>query len=133
MRIAYSMGRKMNPGEVALELDITIGAAGVVSSVRGYGLNDAVGVRGVLHPATGRYTLTLDQAYGGAVMGVYCGVRQATGVARLFPFHVSGDATAGNEVITIEVLPGTGTTLTDPASGDHLYVTIVIDEFGQVQ
>lgn len=133
MRIAYSIGQDMNPGKLALDLDITIGAAGAVTAVRGYGLNDSAGVRGVGHPATGRYTLTFDQAYGGAVFGVNCSMKQATGVARLFPYHVSGTGLAGSEVITIEVTPGTGTTLTDPADGDHIYVTILVDQFGQVQ
>lgn len=118
----------MNPGTIAVELDITIGAAGAVTGVRGFGLID---VTPVAHPATGRYTVTLDSRWGGAVVGVFCGIKQATGVARLFPFHVSGDAFT-TEVITLEVLPGTGTTLTDPASGDHIYVRIVLDELGQV-
>lgn len=133
MRIAYSVNQDANPGQLMLNFDVTIGAAGAVSGVRGYGLNDSVGLRGVAHPATGRYTFTFDQAYGGAVVGVYCDMLQATGVARLFPRHISGTGLAGSETLTVEVTPGTGTTLTDPASGDHLYITIVVDQFGQVQ
>lgn len=123
-----ALARTMNPGTLALELDITIGAAGAVSAVRGFGTADTAPVA---HPATGRYVITLDSRWGGPVVAVVCALRQATGVARLFPYHVSGDAFSG-ETITIEVLPGTGTTLTDPASGDHIYVRIVLDETGQV-
>jgi hypothetical protein len=118
----------MCPSTIDVPVDITIGAAGAVTGVRGFGLID---VTPVAHPATGRYTITLDSRWGGAVVGVYCAMKQATGVARLVPCHISGDAFT-TEVITIEVTPGTTTTLTDPASGDHIYVTIVLDELGLV-
>jgi hypothetical protein len=127
MRTAYSQGRDASPGLVRLPLALTIGAAGAVTNVRGFGLSDATPP---VFTSTGRYTLTLDQQYGGAFVYVMITLKQATGVATLVGRHISGN---GNDTATIiiETAVAAGT-VTNPATGDIIYVELAIDENGLV-
>ena len=127
MRTAYSQGRDMSPGLVHLYVQLTIGAAGAVTRVRGFGLSDATPP---VRNSAGNYTITLDQRYGGAFVGFTGAMKQATGVAALIPRRISGNGN-DNEAIVIETSVAAGT-VTDPASGDEMYLCFVIDENGLV-
>lgn len=127
MRTAYSQGRDASPGLVRLPLAITIGSAGAVANVRGFGLSDATPP---VLTSTGRYTITLDQLYGGAFVAVMITLKQATGVATLTGRHISGNGNDSTSII-IETAIAAGT-VTNPATGDVIYVELTIDENGLV-
>lgn len=128
MRTQYSQGRDVNPYTLRFDLQLTVGAAGAITSVRGFGLSDAALVSAMRNSA-GNYTLTLDQQYGGKILRLGGGVQRVTG-AVLMPVRVSGDANASTAII-FETRVAAGTA-TDASSGDIIELELVIDELGQV-
>lgn len=125
MRSADSMMLERNPdGQRAIRVALTIGGTGAVSSYKGFGLDDA---RPPVRTGAGTYRITLDKACQGLVtFGVT--FKRATATATLQGDLVT-DGSAGNRDMIFETKVAAGTA-TDPASGDVVYVTMIIDETG---
>lgn len=118
------MGERNPDGLKALRIVLTIGGSGAVASYAGFGLDDT---RPPVRTAQGVYRMTLDRACFGLVDFKASFQRQA-GTAILHADLVT-DGSQGNRDIIFETKVAAGTA-TDPASGDKVFVTAIIDETG---
>lgn len=127
-RSSDSMSQERNPdGLRKLRLQLVFGSSGAVASFKGFGLSDAAPP--ILTPAgTGSYTITLDRPTFGLV-GFKAAWKRATATAPLqLDLLTDNSATTGILIFESKVAAGT---LTNPASGDVLYLDLTIDEMGQ--
>lgn len=126
MRGQKNMAQTYNPGQVSVEIALTIGNSGVVASAKGQGLADLAPYRS----AQGQYTINLLRQYRGGLVGFRSGMKRAAG-ATLQADIASGDGSASTTLV-VETRVAAGTA-TDPANGDVLYLEFVLDETGQVK
>jgi hypothetical protein len=102
-------------GVVMLHGKVTIGASGAVST------DDSSGFA-TTKAATGRYTFTLDHKYPeflGAIVNI-----DAQGTPSDLKDQIYTEYTVASGAITFSLLAGT--TETNPASGDTLFVTLIM-------
>lgn len=129
MRSADSFATERNPtGQVHLRLGITFGTSGAIASFFGFGLNDAVPP--VVSP-TGTLTIALDRPTQ-RLVGFKASWKRATGVAPLMVDLLTDNSGAAAASLVFEMKVAAGT-LTNPASGDTLFLALTIDEEGQVK
>lgn len=121
-RVAASMARDLNPGQLRANVIVTYGGTGSVASYKGQELASTPVRTGV-----GTLTFTFGRPFV-ALIGTYGKVHNATGTAVLFPVRTSW--TGG--VATIETRLAAGT-VTDPASGSTIELEFVFDEQGLVK
>lgn len=114
---ADSQSQEVNePGLVHLRWVVTIGAAGVVASMKGGGRSDTILPAAVL-TAAGQYTFVLDRQYQ-SLVGFDCGLKLAGATAPGIIVIASGDGLASP---TIVLENRVGATPTNLASGDIFY------------
>jgi hypothetical protein len=113
------ISQRMKPGMVGVDVYVTIGASGAVTSYAG-----SVGVTSVAKSATGKYLVTMERGYADYHHTEGESIR-ASG-DRLF-FGVDSSYTAGSSTITIRTDIANGTA-TEPSSGDKLRFTMWFDE-----
>lgn len=123
-REAARQDKALNAGQVRMNIALTIGASGAVSSFKGAGLADA---SPPVRASAGTYTITLDRQYAGGLVGFGGGFKRAAG-ATLQPTITSGDGSS-SAVLTVQTQVAAGTA-TDPSSGDVVYLEFVFDEQG---
>ena len=111
----------LSPGTVKLDLKLTIGASGAVSTVNGYGQD------GAAKNTTGIYDVTLDRGYN--ALRCLTGSVQTANVAATALFVRPVAYTAGSTTLEIATIVNAGTA-TEPASGDVILLTAVFDELG---
>jgi len=110
-----------SPGTSEMDLRITIGGSGAVSSVAGHGQD------GVAVGATGVYNVTLERGYNSLR---YCAGSVMTANATAVALEVRPVAyTAGSTTLTFRTIVDAGTA-TQPASGDVIFLHVVFDELG---
>lgn len=129
MRSEDAVALERNPGGLRImRLIWTItGASGAIGTKVGFGLDDQAPPA---RTAAGTYRLTLDKACK-RLVDLKVSFKRATGTAVLHADHISGDASTSRDIV-FETKVAAGTP-TDPASGDVLYITLVIDEQGQMK
>lgn len=101
---------------VRLYAEIAIGATGAPT------ITKAAGITSISRTSAGLYVLTLDSSYN-RLLAFLGNIQDATGIEDLYVRLKSNDV-AGAKTITFTTL--TTTTATDPASGDSLFLEIVL-------
>lgn len=128
MRSADSFMTERNPdGQRAIRLVLTVGGTGAIASYKGFSLDDN---RPPTRTGAGTYRLTLDKACQGLV-DFKVSFQRLTGTAPLSADLVT-DGSQGNRDMIFETKVAAGTP-TDPASGDVMFVTLIIDETGMLK
>lgn len=107
----------LNPGSVAMQLKIPIGASGAVGTVKG------MGIVSVVKNTTGVYDVTLDRKYA-AVQHFSGSVLRASG-ATLVPVLVTDYSPSTNLQFTTQIAAGTPT---QPSDGDIIFLNAVFDD-----
>lgn len=114
--------KTLNIGAVTMQLRITIGASGAVTSTVGYGASS------VAKNTTGVYDITLDRAWG-KVQHLNGSVIRASG-ATLHPIlRADYDPASVGKTLQFYTVIAAGTA-TEPSSGDIILLDVVFDDFG---
>lgn len=111
--------RCLNPGSVTMQLRITIGGSGAVTSTVGYGAT------GAAKNTTGVYDVTLDRKWG-KVQSLKGSVIRAAG-ANLTPI-LRADYSAST-TLQFHTIIADGTS-TEPSSGDIILLDVTFDDQG---
>lgn len=109
----------LNPGQVRIDLKIPIGASGATGTIVGRGAT-------CVKNTTGVYDLTFDRGFKRLVS--FDGSCIAAAGALNHPV-LKADYTAGSTALQFQTVVQAGTA-TEPASGDKILLTIVMDDIG---